>query len=139
MGYILIADDDVDDILLLTSAFEEVKEITEIKSVTNGKEALEFLYNANILPSIIILDLNMPLKGGISTLQEIRNDALLKVIPVIIFSTSGYDRDIMSAYACGANSYIRKPMSYDEMRSITQSIREYWFNTVILGNNFYRN
>jgi CheY-like chemotaxis protein len=133
MGYILMADDDVDDIFLFKSAFGFTNEITDIKSVRNGEEALHFLSQSDKLPSLIVLDLNMPVKGGLSTLKEIRKTDKLKSIPIVIFSTSNYERDIYLSYACGANSYIQKPMSFQELEEIARSIHEYWFKTVLLN------
>lgn len=134
---ILVADDDADDLFMLKEAFSSLKVDKEICNVENGEELLEFLHrkgkfsDANLpSPKLILLDLNMPKVDGRECLKIIKADAELSKIPVIIFSTSNNPEDISHSYALGANSYIIKPYSYNELVEIIDMINKYWFTVV---------
>jgi CheY-like chemotaxis protein len=120
---ILLADDDPDDRYLFQSAIEETKIKVVFQAVENGVQLMEYL-NApeNELPHVIFLDLNMPLKGGIECLQEIRSSPKLKEISVAIYSTSFSEADIEETFVRGANIYIRKPETFGKLKSIISQV-----------------
>lgn len=133
---ILIADDDADDQLMLKEAFRELDMEKVVDIVNDGQEVLDYLTqhgkfeNKHLLPRIILLDLNMPRKDGREVLATIKSLPVLNKIPVIVFSTSSHAEDISSVYDLGANSYICKPNTYNELLKIATAIKQYWINTV---------
>lgn len=131
--YILIAEDDADDRFLLETAFEECGFKDHIVFVQNGVELLEHLVharqtNGKRFPAFIMLDLNMPKKDGREVLKEIKENPELRKIPVIVFTTTRNENDIKRCYELGANSYVVKPVSYDELVRVVAHVRNYWFS-----------
>jgi CheY-like chemotaxis protein len=123
--YILItlADDDEDDRLFFTDAFEELKINTVVNTVNNGKELLDFLnHPETILPNIIFLDLNMPILNGIDCLKEIKLNDKFKDIAIAIYSTSSSDQDIENTFVLGANIYIKKPSNFNDLKKILSDV-----------------
>ena len=137
---ILIADDDPDDRILIQTAFETNNINYTFKYVENGEELIDYLHlqnkfsnkELNPRPNIIILDLNMPRKNGIEALKEIKTNPDLKKIPVIVLTTSNEEIDILESYNIGANSFICKPITFEELIQITSTIIDYWCNMVRL-------
>jgi CheY-like chemotaxis protein len=137
---ILIADDDPDDRLLVKEAFEESEWKNPLHFVADGVELLDYLFRRGVyrdfagdpLPDLILLDLNMPRKNGIEALEEIKNEPKLKTIPIIIFTTSKAEEDILRSYNLGVNSFITKPVSFDLLTELTQTLTKYWFEIVEL-------
>lgn len=120
---ITLADDDEDDRLFFTDAFEEIKIKTVVNTVKNGKELLDFLnHPETILPSIIFLDLNMPILNGIDCLKEIKLNDKFKEIVIAIYSTSSSDQDIENTFVLGANIYIKKPSSFNDLKKILSEV-----------------
>ncbi|PJJ08991.1 response regulator receiver domain-containing protein [Flavobacterium sp. 1] len=120
---ITLADDDEDDRLFFIDAFEELKINTIVNTVNNGRELLIFLNHPDtILPSIIFLDLNMPILNGIECLKEIKLNDQFKEIVVAIYSTSSSDQDIEDTFVLGANIYIKKPSNFDSLKKILAEI-----------------
>lgn len=120
---ILLADDDEDDRLFFKDALESLKMETEVHMVADGEKLLDYLNDeSNELPHILFLDLNMPCKNGFECLDEIRNSARLKDMTVAIYSTSGDDRDIETAFVKGANVYIRKPSDFDLLKKTLSEV-----------------
>jgi two-component system response regulator len=134
---ILVADDDTDDQFMLKEAFASLNFDKEIRTVENGEELLDYL-NAKgkycdallPIPKLILLDLNMPKIDGRQCLRLIRTNPQYSKIPIIIFSTSNNPEDITQSYELGANSYIIKPYSYNELVEIIDIIKKYWFSVV---------
>jgi CheY-like chemotaxis protein len=134
--WILIADDDHDDQFLLRTAFNDCGSEEDLEFVDNGVELLKFLNlrivdNENDLPEFILLDLNMPLKNGKEALQELKQHPALKRIPVIIYTTTRNETEIKKCYELGANSYIVKPSSFDDLVGFVGTLRSYWLNVSI--------
>jgi CheY-like chemotaxis protein len=133
-----MADDDPDDRYLAKTAFEEAKVPCVVQFVENGVEALDYLQRrgkykeVGEFPHLVLLDLNMPRKDGRQVLQEIKDSAMLRHIPVIIFSTSKSPDEIRQLYLMGANSFIIKPSSFDKLLEVTRNIGQYWVNTATL-------
>lgn len=134
---IIVADDDTDDQFMLKEAFSSLNFDKEICSVENGEELLDYLNkrgkysNGNLpVPKLILLDLNMPKIDGRQCLRMIRENKEFCKIPIIIFSTSNNPEDVSQSYELGANSYIIKPYSYNELVEIIDVIKKYWFTIV---------
>jgi len=128
---ILIAEDDADDRFLLQAAFDENQFNDTLQFVENGVELLDYLNNGisgsnAALPDFILLDLNMPKKDGREALKEIKQHPELKKIPIIIFSTTNNRQEITRCYELGANSYITKPNSFEQLIQVVKTIRYYW-------------
>lgn len=118
--YILIADDDQEDRFLLDIAFKEIGSFEHICMVENGIQVMDHLNaiaEADILPALIVLDLNMPVLSGIDTLLRLKSNERFKDIPVIIHSTSMYEAEKEKCIQMGAVDFIKKPVSYDQMLS----------------------
>lgn len=106
----------------------------------NGNDALAFLYRTGCYtdpqsaprPGLILLDLNLPGRDGREVLQQIKQDEVLKLIPVVIFTTSNNPKDIEACYRQGANSYLLKPMDFDRLKHSIQILIDYWFDTIVL-------
>ncbi len=130
--FIIVADDDEDDKLLLRSAFEDIGCDSQIVFVSNGVQFLEFLEknydseNPNQKPCIILLDLNMEVKNGKEVLKDLKGDNNLKEIPVLVYSTSQAEGDKQECYALGAETYIVKPFHYSVLLKVVEDIRYSW-------------
>lgn len=123
--YILItlADDDEDDRLFFTDAFDELKINTVVNTVKNGRELINFLnHPETVLPNIIFLDLNMPILNGIECLKEIKLDDKFKDIAVAIYSTSSSEEDVENTFVLGANIYIKKPSNFNDLKKILSDV-----------------
>jgi len=131
---ILIAEDDADDRFLLQAAFDENSFDDDLQFVENGVELLEHLNGCIsaeevVLPDFILLDLNMPKKDGREVLKEIKQVPDFRKIPIIIFSTTNNRQEITRCYELGANSYITKPNSFEQLIQVVKTIRHYWLET----------
>ena len=137
---ILMADDDADDRRLTQEALEEGRLINEVQFVNDGVELLDYLRKEGKFappavvhrPGLILLDLNMPRKDGRTVLKEIKNDPALRQIPVVVLTTSKADEDIYRSYDLGVNSYIVKPVTFEALVDILQTLENYWFAIVEL-------
>lgn len=120
---ITLADDDEDDRLFFTDAFDELKINTIVNTVNNGRELLNYLnHPKTVLPNIIFLDLNMPNLNGIDCLKEIKRDDKFKDIAIAIYSTSSSDQDVENTFVLGANIYIKKPSNFNELKKILSDV-----------------
>jgi CheY-like chemotaxis protein len=137
---ILIADDDAEDRMLVKDALQESKLINDIKFVENGEELMEFLRNQGKFsdkqkyptPGLILLDLNMPKKDGREALKEIKADPALKMIPIVVLTTSKAEEDILKTYNLGVSSFITKPVTFRSLVEIMGTLSKYWFEIVEL-------
>ena len=135
---ILVADDDADDRQLMAEAFEEAKIRNDLRFVEDGVELLEYLQrrgnyadpDSSPRPGLILLDLNMPRKDGRTVLKEIKEDADLRTIPVVVLTTSKADEDIYKSYDLGVDSYIVKPVTFENLVDILQTLEQYAFAIV---------
>ena len=117
--HILLADDDEDDRLFFKDAIDEVKVKTIVTTVNDGVELMNYLNKPEIqLPNVVFLDLNMPRKGGMECLKEIRENNKLKDLSIAIYSTSASEEDIEETFVKGANIYIKKPNDFAELKRI---------------------
>lgn len=132
---ILVAEDDADDRLLIQTAFEEKGYTDKLHFVENGIELISYLEaNKNNGTSLIILlDLNMPKKDGREVLQELKQHHLFKRIPIVVFTTTKNEKEITRCYELGANTYIIKPTTFDELLFIVEQIHSYWQQAAAIG------
>jgi len=137
---ILMADDDADDRRLTKEALEESRLANGIRFVEDGEELMDYLRhtrkyappNESPRPGLILLDLNMPRYDGRAALKEIKNDPELRQIPIVILTTSKADEDVYRSYDLGVNSYIVKPVTFEALVDILQTIEKYWIEIVEL-------
>jgi two-component system response regulator len=134
---ILLVEDSPADILLTREAFEQNKLVNAIHVVEDGVQAMDFLYKRGEYasvprPDLILLDLNLPRKNGREVLAEIKADPDLRLIPIVVLTTSSADEDILKAYNLNANCYVVKPVGFDNFMEAVQSIRHFWFSVVTL-------
>jgi CheY-like chemotaxis protein len=134
---ILLVEDNPGDIRLVREALDECGMNHRLEVVVDGVEALEYLRREppslnGSLPDLIILDLNLPKKDGREVLIEIKGDSDLQHIPVVIFSSSKAEADILSSYHHHANCYIRKPLDLDDFIHVVGQISRFWIDTAIL-------
>ncbi|MDA8870870.1 response regulator [Rhizobiaceae bacterium] len=136
---IVVADDDADDRMMIGEAFEEALLDNPVSYVKDGIELLEYLRREgefegsdHALPGIILLDLNMPRMDGRAALAEIRSDKRLRKIPVVVLTTSEAEEDILRTYDLGVNSFITKPVTFDGLVQVVQTLNRYWIQIVAL-------
>jgi len=134
---ILLIEDNPGDVRLVKEALRTAKTPSRIRVAEDGFQAMEILlrqgeYARDPLPDIIILDLNLPRKDGREVLKEVKNDPVLRRIPVIIFTTSRAEPDILWAYDMHANCYITKPVDFQQFLTVIKAIESFWLNTVRL-------
>jgi CheY-like chemotaxis protein len=137
---ILMADDDADDRDLTRDAMNRGKLPSELRCVEDGEELLDYLHRrgryANPddapLPGLILLDLNMPRMDGREALRTIKSNPALRRIPIIILSTSRRAEDVLGSYDMGANCYITKPSTFEELVEIVKVLDKHWLQTVEL-------
>ncbi len=134
---ILLVEDNPGDILLTKEALSHMELPFFIHTAGDGVHAMRFLrkqdkYADTPRPDIIILDLNLPVKDGREVLAELKADKNLRRIPVIVLSTSNRQQDITDVYDLGANSYIVKPIDFDEFCDIVKAIETFWFSVASL-------
>lgn len=138
---ILMADDDEDDRELTRDALVAAHLANPIKFVSDGQELIDYLHLEGRYrdraaeappPGIILLDLNMPKKDGREALAEIKSDARLRHIPVIVLTTSRDDEDVVRSYDLGVNSFITKPVTFASLVDVMRTWTRYWFEIVEL-------
>lgn len=138
--FILMAEDDPDDCLMISKALEDYRIVNRVRFVSDGEELLKYLHHEGMfsdeaaypLPDLILLDLNMPKVDGREALQVIKNDPALKRIPVVVLTTSKSEEDVARAYQAGANSYITKPVTFAGLTAVLRNLKHYWFEMVEL-------
>jgi two-component system response regulator len=134
---ILLVEDSPSDVLMTRNALDSAKILNTLHVVEDGAEALAFLrrqgaYSNSPRPHLILLDLNLPKKTGHEVLAEIKADPSLKLIPVVVLTTSSAEEDVLRAYGLHANSYIAKPVDFANFASVIRSIEKFWFSVVTL-------
>ena len=137
---ILIADDDPEDRMLVKEALEESRLTNKIEFVENGEELVDYLQNKGNYadkekypsPGLILLDLNMPKKDGREALKEIKADPHLRIIPIVVLTTSKAEEDILKTYDLGVSSFITKPVTFSALVEVMKTVSKYWFEVVEL-------
>jgi two-component system response regulator len=131
---ILLIDDDEADVELALHALRENKLGNHIHVLRDGEEALDYLFGpgseaqpaSGHIPKLILLDLKLPKVDGIEVLRRLKSDAATKFIPVVILTSSKEERDMVRGYDLGVNSYIQKPVDFDQFRTIVSQVGLYW-------------
>ena len=132
---ILLVEDNPNDEMLALHAFKKHHLANKIHVVRDGAEALEFVFCTGIYadrsfvnPRLILLDKKLPLVDGMEVLREIRADARTRLIPVVMLTSSAEDRDIVESYQLGVNSYIVKPVDFEQFSETARQLGYYWLN-----------
>ena len=134
---ILLVEDSPSDAKLTLTALQLGKVANEVSHVVDGVQAMEYLrrqgsYADAPRPDLILLDLNLPRKSGREVLEEVKADAELKIIPVVVLTTSQAEEDILRSYQLHANCYITKPVNFDRFLEVVKSIENFWLSVVVL-------
>jgi two-component system response regulator len=131
---ILLVEDNADDVELTLRAFRKSKVLNEIVVVRDGVEALDYLFSTGThagrdqkaMPEVILLDLKLPKIGGLEVLRRLRAEERTRRIPVVVLTSSSEERDILSSYDLGANSFVRKPVDFAQFVLAAQQLGLYW-------------
>ena len=131
---ILVAEDSEDDIFLLKRAFRKAKLRADIHFVADGQEAIDYLCGTGEfskresfpLPSMLLVDLKMPRRNGFDVIAWVREKPGVRLLPVVVLSSSAEPRDVERAYDLGANSYLVKPSDLDDLEKIAEKVGDYW-------------
>lgn len=130
---ILVVEDDPHDAELMMQAFSENNATDTVQVARDGQEALDFLFHRHKFaerpagnPLVIILDLKMPRVNGLEVLEKIKTDAALKLIPIVVFSSSSEERDLVQCYNHGVNAYVVKPVDFREFIFVVREIGFFW-------------
>ncbi|MFO7322339.1 MAG: response regulator [Chloroflexota bacterium] len=134
---ILLVEDNPADVRLTIEALKDAKVYNELRVVSNGVDALAYLrregeYADATRPDLILLDLNLPRMSGLEVLEVIKNDEILRAIPVVVITTSQAEQDIIRSYNNHANCYICKPVDLDQFITVIKSIQNFWLTIVKL-------
>ena len=132
--YILLAEDNPDDVALTVRALKKNAILNEVVVVTDGEEALDFLFargkyagrNEAEMPAVVLLDLRLPKLDGMDVLGAIRKDPRTKMLPVVVLTSSDEQKDIVKSYELGVNSYVRKPVEFNEFAEAVKQLGLYW-------------
>lgn len=136
---ILIAEDDADDRLLTMEALQENRLANDLHFVEDGENLLDYLYQRGKYdpvsaprPGLILLDLNMPKMDGREALKVLKKDPDLRQIPIVVLTTSKAEEDILRTYDLGVNSFISKPVTFEQLVDVIRKLGDYWFGIVEL-------
>lgn len=124
---ILLVEDNPDDEELTLRALRKQNIANEIVIARDGVEALDYLFGVdNPLPNLVLLDLNLPKVGGLEVLQRLRNEPRTRFLQVVVLTSSDEDRDLIDGYRLGANSYVRKPVDFNQFLDAVRNLGLYW-------------
>jgi CheY-like chemotaxis protein len=126
---ILVIEDDPVDQEMISLAFKRASVVNVVITMANGQEALDYLsalQNEFVLPAVIILDLNMPLMDGFEFLRRIKAEPRFAALPVVVLTTSQFDRDLTQSYALGASSCLTKPADFEQLVQMAAEVDQYW-------------
>jgi two-component system, response regulator len=131
---ILLVEDNADDEELTLRAFKRSKVLNRVEVVRDGVEALDYLFATGVhaerdpkaLPAVILLDLKLPKLGGLEVLRRVRADERTRRSPVVVLTSSNEEKDILSSYGLGANSFVRKPVDFAQFMEAAQQLGMYW-------------
>jgi two-component system response regulator len=128
---ILLVEDNADDEQLTLRAMRQSEVPNIIRVARDGAEAIDHLFGASAgkrLPDLVLLDLKLPKISGLEVLQRIRSEPATKTLPIVVLTSSDEERDIVESYSLGANSYIRKPVDFDEFIDAVKQLGLYWLS-----------
>jgi CheY-like chemotaxis protein len=131
---ILLVEDNPDDAELTIRALEQNHVGNAVKWVKDGAEALDYLFHRGVyaslsedsVPVLVLLDLKLPRVDGLEVLRQVRADARVRLIPVVVLTSSAEERDLVQSYGLGANSYVRKPVDFAQFHEATRQLALYW-------------
>jgi CheY-like chemotaxis protein len=133
LGRILLVEDDPKDVELTLTALEEYKLANEVVVTRDGEEALDYLYRRGNFatrstdnPAVLLLDLKLPKVDGLEVLQQIKADAKLKLIPVVVLTSSHEEKDMVTSYKLGVNAYVVKPVDFHEFVNAVKELGIFW-------------
>ncbi len=133
LGRILLVEDDPHDVELTLTALEEYHLANEVVIARDGSEALDYLYRrgayadrANGSPAVLLLDLKLPKVDGLEVLQQIKGDEKLRMIPVVVLTSSREERDMVASYRLGVNAYVVKPVDFHEFVNAIRELGIFW-------------
>lgn len=133
---ILLVEDNQDDELLTVRGLRHGNIINEIVVAHDGQEALDYLFGTanreRIIPTVVLLDLKLPKVDGLEILHRIRADARTKALPVVVLTSSTHEQDLVESYKLGCNSYVRKPVDFDQFIEAARQLQLYW---LVLNEN----
>ncbi|RNC89652.1 MAG: response regulator [Allomuricauda sp.] len=129
---ILLIEDDMIETMKFQRAISKLDAKHTLVEAKNGEEALNQLQSSNVMPDIILLDLNMPLMNGIEFLNELKSHETIKYLPTIILTTSENREDLLECYKIGIAGYILKPLKYEDYESKIKRVLEYWDNNELV-------
>ena len=123
---ILLVEDNPDDERLTIRALQRSRLKNSIQVARDGEQALTEIFSANLLPCVVLLDLKLPKVDGLEVLRQIRSNERTRLLPVVILTSSNEDRDIIESYNGGANSYVQKPVDFDQFTEAVSQLGLYW-------------
>ena len=133
LGRILIVEDDPNDVELTLTALEEYNLANEVVVTRDGEEALDYLYcrgnfkaRSNGNPAVLLLDLKLPKRDGLEVLRQIKLDEKLKLIPVVVLTSSHEEKDVVASYKLGVNAYVVKPVDFHEFVNAVKELGIFW-------------
>jgi CheY-like chemotaxis protein len=134
---VLLVEDDPGDVLMIKEAFAHHQIRNELHVVTDGEQALQFLRRTGCFtdvprPGLVLLDLNLPRRGGLEVLADMKSDRKLLSIPVVVLTTSQAEEDILRSYSLHANAYITKPADFDRFTEVIRQIDDFYLTLVKL-------
>ncbi|AGA27169.1 response regulator [Singulisphaera acidiphila] len=136
--HILLVEDSRADVMIIERALHDGNVPHRLTVIHDGRKAIDYLVrlrdvksDPGLEPDLILLDLNLPGIDGYQVLTQIKNDPLLRIIPVVVLTTSLRDEDVLQTYQAGANTYIQKPSEYPRYRDLVVTLRQYWHETAI--------
>jgi two-component system, response regulator len=142
---ILLVEDNPDDEALTLRALRKQEIVSEIVVVRDGSEAIDYLFATGThdgrdpkqLPHLVLLDLKLPKVDGIGVLLRIRSSEITRLLPVVVLTSSNEQIDLVKSYISGANSYVRKPVNFEEFIEVTRQIGLYWLNVNQAAMHYY--
>ncbi|MEW4566660.1 response regulator [Tautonia sp. JC769] len=136
--HLLLVEDSPPDVLILRRALADAGFRHRMTVLSDGEEAMTYLDRlgdpscpTDLIPDLVLLDLNLPGPSGSEILARLKTDPILRTIPVVVMTTSGRDEDVWQSYQAGANSFIQKPGDFQRFRELASSFRRYWEETAI--------
>ena len=133
LGRVLLVEDDPKDVELTITALEEYNLANEVIVTRDGEEALDYLYSRgkyasrpNDLPAVMLLDLKLPKVDGLEVLRQVKSDENLKLVPVVVLTSSREEKDLISSYRLGVNAYVVKPVDFHEFVNAIKELGVFW-------------